>query len=733
MLEGNDNIKLYDLSINEQAIIKELQFEESRIERFSAMGFVVGSEIELIKKGNTCICNIKGIEIGISKTEANKVIVERISYKNNKKSENRINAQYHGEYKSTTKEKIVKSNKDKNSRQEKKTDAITISKKRILLIGNPNVGKSQIFSRITSLKVISSNFPGTTVEIKEAEASFYGTVNDKNYRIQTTVVDIPGLYNINLDNSYNDVEKNNVEIIAAKSILDVKSYDLILCVLDTEFLERSLNLALLLQTLNKPIIYVLNKYKTAKSKGIHVNKKILREELNRPVVSIEAISGFGLHKLEEEIVKVFSDSSEKVETDNEIKVNNNNWERATEICRKVLFLEHRHPTFLEKLSAACVHPVGGIFIAILVLGIAIFTIFYSGELIIGFLNGLFDTYLLPHIEDIGNISGLPDYVKEFFIGKNSAIVDIDGEIIRENPGLFYEGLTISFIDVFTYFSLFYLVFEILADIGYLPRLAILMDSLLHHIGIHGYGIIPLLMGFGCKVPAIFSTRVLESKRERFIALILILMIFPCISGTSMILSLAANKNIPIYAPITVFAIIILIGILSGFFLNKIKKGDSSEIFLEIPPLQIPRLKEIGLKMGLRMKEFFLDTAPLILLGIAIINILTQLNVFHYISNNSVVEFIISDLMGLPKETAFNVLFGFLRKDVSIGLLAGVNGITVFNYIVACVFMSIYLPCTGTIFVMKREFGLKNTILAMAITLVISFSIAVILNFFFKLF
>src|SRR5574344_1614103 len=119
MLEGNDNIKLYDLSINEQAIIKELQFEESRIERFSAMGFVVGSEIELIKKGNTCICNIKGIEIGISKTEANKVIVERISYKNNKKSENRINAQYHGEYKSNTKEKIVKSNKDKNNRQEK--------------------------------------------------------------------------------------------------------------------------------------------------------------------------------------------------------------------------------------------------------------------------------------------------------------------------------------------------------------------------------------------------------------------------------------------------------------------------------------------------------------------------------------------------------------------------------------------------------------------------------------
>lgn len=733
MLEENDNIKLYELSINEQAIIKKLQFEESRIERFSTMGFVVGSEIELIKKGNTCICNIKGIEIGISKTEANKVIVERISYNNNNKSENRINSQHYGKDKNTANKKIIKSNKEKKSRQEKKSDAIIISKKRILLIGNPNVGKSQIFSRITSLKVISSNFPGTTVEIKEAEASFYGTINDKDYKIQTTVLDIPGLYNINLDNCYRNVEKNNVEIIAAKSILDVKSYDLILCVLDTEFLERSLNLALLLQKFNKPVIYVLNKYKTAKSKGIHVNKKLLRKELNRPVVSIEAISGFGLRKLEEEIVKIFSDSSQKVETDNKIRINNNNWEKATEICRKVLFLEHRHPTFLEKLSATCVHPVAGIFIAILVLGIAIFTIFYSGELIIGFLNGLFDTYLLPHIEDIGNIYGLPDFVKEFFIGKYSTTVDINGDIIRENPGLFYEGLTISFINVFTYFSLFYLTFEILADIGYLPRLAILMDSLLHHIGIHGYGIIPLLMGFGCKVPAIFSTRVLESKRERFIALILILLIFPCISGTSMILSLATSKNIPLYAPITVFAIIILIGILSGFFLNKIKKGDSSEIFLEIPPLQIPRLKEIGLKMGLRMKEFFLDTAPLILLGIAIINILTQLNVFQYISNNSVVEFIVSDLMGLPKETAFNVLFGFLRKDVSIGLLAGVNGITIYNYIVACVFMSIYLPCTGTILVMKREFGLKNTILAMAITLLISFSIAVILNFIFKLF
>lgn len=751
MLRKKDKEKLYSLSLNEHAIIKELQFDANRTAKFSAMGFVVGSKIELIKKGNTCICSIKGTKVGISKVEANQIIVERIE-----KKSNNING-----YIATSinnKEEIVEeknqqyknNNKQEKNKKEINKNTTTNSKKKILLIGNPNVGKSQIFSRITSLKVVSSNFPGTTVEIKKADAIFFGEINNKSYKINTTIFDIPGLYDIDLENwknsineknqsnnkngQKNKIDKNNVEVIATKNILDVENYDLILYVLDTEFLERSLNLALLIKSLNKPIIFVLNKYNTAKSKGIYVNKSILEKELNSPVVSIEAISGDGLEKLEYEIVNHFANEKNETKNNNSINIEiiNNNWNKATEICKKVLSLEHRHPNFLEKLSSVCVHPIKGIIIAIIVLGISILTIFYSGEAIIGAINNLFEIYLLPYINKITEITWLPKCVIEFLLGKNGNTLNIDGEFIRDIPGLLNEGLAISLIDVLIYFFLFYLIFEILADIGYLPRLAILMDSILHKIGIHGYGIIPILMGFGCKVPAIFSTRILESKRERFIALILILLIFPCISGTSMIFSLAASKNLPIYAPITVFSIIILIGIFSGFILNKIKKGNSSEIFLEIPPLQIPRFKEVYLKMKLRMKEYFFDTTPLIILGIAIINVLSQLNIFEYISNNSVIEFITNNLMGLPKEAAFNVFFGFLRKDVSIGLLASIGNVNIYNYIIACVFMSIYLPCTSTIFVIKREFGIKNTIIALTMTLLISFTIAVLLNFTFKL-
>ncbi|MDR2836363.1 MAG: fused ferrous iron transport protein A/B [Bacteroidales bacterium] len=706
-----DIITLFDLQENFTAKISNIQLILKRKKRFESLGFVVGTNVEIISKTKTNITvKIKGTQVVISKNDAFHILIDDIQkIGKNEYCDKNCEREY-------CKKKYIKyKNKLSNC------NFIEIDNKKIILIGNPNVGKSQIFSRITGLKVVSSNFPGTTVDIKKSTAKFFSEIGNKNYKINTNVYDIPGLYNL-----HNETTEKNAEKIAENEITNTENYDLIIYVLDAELLERSLNLALNILTLNKPVIFILNKYETAKSKGIFIDSNKLSQELKSPVVEVEAISGEGLPDLEKEIVKIFYQmenkelnfSTETIKTEMEF------WDNATLIVKKVQHLEHRHPTFIQRLSTACVRPISGIPIALLVLIVSFVIVFVGGENLIKGLSVLFDDYIVNHFNSWFENCNI-ESIKTFLLGFTP------DDTVKIIPGVLTDGLSISMIQVLSYVFIFYLIFEFLADIGYLPRLAILLDSVLHKIGIHGYGIIPIIMGFGCKVPAIFSLRVLEEKRERFIALILILLIFPCIGSFAGILSLSEAKNFGILPIIAVIFIILLTGIISALFLNKIMKGNSSEIFMEIPPLQLPKIKELFQKLLLHIKEYLIHTAPLIIIGVALVNVLMQTNILDLIAENSVIIFIIEKLMGLPAETAFNIVFGFLRKDASISLLV-VNQLDVYQYIIACVFMSIYLPCLGTILVIKKEFGFKTMFKAVLMSFFISFLIAVFLNFFFKL-
>jgi ferrous iron transport protein B len=294
-------------------------------------------------------------------------------------------------------------------------------------------------------------------------------------------------------------------------------------------------------------------------------------------------------------------------------------------------------------------------------------------------------------------------------------------------GLLTTGLYIPFVTVLPYIVSFYLVLSFLEDVGYLPRLAVLLDSYMHHIGLHGYGTIPLMLGFGCKVPAILATRVLETSRERVIATALALSLAPCMPQTAMIFSLLSPH--PIKYTLTAFGAIAFAGILSSFILSRMLKGETPELFIEIPQYQIPSAPILGKKLYFRLKDFIVEAVPMIVFGVLLVGLLDTGGLLKGVSQ--FFKPAVTGLLGLPAETVSVMTLGFLRKDVSIALLVPFN-LTPGVIVVASVFLSLYLPCMASFMVTLRELGAKKAALVFLINFIAAFVLASFLNLLFGL-
>ena len=531
--------------------------------------------------------------------------------------------------------------------------------KKILLVGNPNVGKSAIFSRLTGTKVIISNYPGSTVEFSQ------GMMKD------FLVIDVPGTYSLEPNS---DAEKVAVDLL--------KDGDIIVNVLDSTNLERNLNLTLQLIKLQKPMIVVLNIWDETKHLGIEINMQKLENILGVPVVNTVAVIGDGVKNLVEKIEQAKISNYEV----------NDIWHNIGEIVGNAQKIHHRHHTFLERLSDILIKPLTGIPIALIVLFLSFEITRFIGESLIGYvLDPFYNNFYAPFILNFDY-----GFLTKILLGSNTDAM--------AGFGILTTGVYIPLVVVLPYIFSFYLILSILEDTGYLPRLAVLMDNILHKFGLHGYGTIPIILGLGCKVPAILATRILETKREKTIATLLILLIAPCMPQTAMIISLLTKYGAN-YIALT-FGIIILVGLLSGYFLNKILKGDVPELFIEIPPIRKVRANLLAKKMWMRMKGFIYEAIPLIMLGVLIVNIFEILGVINFISNNF--GYVVTNILGLPKELVSVIVFGFLRKDVSISLLTPYN-LNAAQLVISSIFLTLYLPCISTFFVMSRELGMKSTL------------------------
>jgi len=544
--------------------------------------------------------------------------------------------------------------------------------KRILLIGNPNVGKSVIFSRLTGVNVIASNYPGTTVEFTKG----YMRWGDE----KAEVIDVPGTYGLE--------PNSRAEEVAVEML---KTGDLVINIVDATNLERNLNLTLQLMKSGKPVIIALNLCDEIRHIGIQIHVKKLARIFGVPVIPTCAITGEGIRKL---VSQLFNARSGTIDFDEDKR-----WEKVGEIISQVQKITHRHHTFLERLEDASIKPVSGIPLAVLIVLITFGVIRLVGEGLINYLfEPLFENLWAPLMLKLSTSLGSGGFFHDVLIGKL-----IYGKIdFVESLGLLTTGFFVPLAMVLPYVFSFYLALSFLEDSGYLPRLGVLVDNVMHRLGLHGLAIVPMMLGLGCNVPGALATRVLETERERFISATLMAICVPCMAQIAMIVGLIGRSGIGGMG--MVFGTLFFVWVILGLFLNRIMKGESPEIFVEIPPYRLPYPGALWKKLWIRTKGFLREAVPFVLLGVFFVNILYTLGIIEFISRLTAP--VVTGILGLPREAVGALIVGFLRKDVAVGMLLPLD-LSFSQLIVASVVLAMYFPCVATFVVLIRELGVKN--------------------------
>lgn len=552
--------------------------------------------------------------------------------------------------------------------------------KKVVLAGNPNVGKSLLFSRITRIGIVTANYPGTTVEMKTGHCNYKGN--------EYEIIDGPGIYSLE--------EFSKTDAIAINLIDDA---DIVIDVIDATNLERNLNLTLQLIKKKKPMVVCLNLWEETAHKGISIDVKELERLLGIPVITVSALRSEGISEL---LASLTRDIISDLTLDS-----NDNWNYIGNIINKVQKLSHRHHTILESISDLTLHPVWGIAIAFFVLIFTLIIVRFLGEGLIKlvfepFYSLMYNPLLQSLVSKISSST-----IRNLLIGNSSDPL--------QSFGIFTSGIYIALVSVFPYFFSFYLIFGFLEDFGYLPRLAVILDKFFHKLGLHGYSSIPVMLGLGCKVPAFMATRSLTNRREKILTITLIFMSAPCLSQSAMIVSLGMNYGV--ITVLIIYAILIILALGMNLVMNWIyKKEDISDFFTEFPACRIPSFKLMLNKLWIRIVDYFAEVLPMIGFGVLVMNIL---DAFHFLSFiTEIIQKPADILLGLPPGIAPIMLLNFLRKDASVALLVPLN-LTSQQFITACIFLTLSTPCIASFFTLIKELGVKTSLKLICLMFIIA--------------
>lgn len=570
--------------------------------------------------------------------------------------------------------------------------------KKILLIGNPNVGKSVIFSRLTGIKVIVSNYPGSTVEYTKG----YIYIDNEKYM----VIDVPGIYSLDASS---EAEKVAVNIID-ETIKNNENF-VVLNVIDSTNLERNLNLTLQLIKKKIPIISVLNFWDETKHRGIKIDPQKLSKLLDFSFIPTVAVIGAGIKELVSRIKGVQPGTFDYEEEER--------WHVIGDIVSNVQKLHHHHHTLLQRLEEISIHPYTGIPIAIIILLCVFIIIRFIGEGLITYVGEpLFNYLWTPVVMQASYLFGGKGILHDVIIGRL-----VDGQIdYTQSLGLITTGLFVPLVSVLPYIFAFYLILSFLEDFGYLPRLSVLVDNLMHKLGVHGYSIVPFMLGLGCNVPGALATRIMETKRERFIAATLMAIAIPCMAQLAMISGLLGKYGIKGLG--IVLLTLFIVWLILGVILNKFIKGNAPELFIEIPPYRFPYIGALIKKVWMRIFWFLREALPWVLFGVLLINMLYFLGIIDFIGR--LMAPLISGIFGLPTGAVGALIVGFLRKDVAIGMLMPLN-LSLKQLIIASVVLTMYFPCIATFSTFFKEFGAKDTFKSIGIMILSTILIGGILN------
>ncbi len=387
------------------------------------------------------------------------------------------------------------------------------------------------------------------------------------------------------------------------------------------------------------------------------------------------------------------------------------WGLIEKISNKVVTFGKFEHTLKDALGELTVKPLTGIPIAIAIL-YGFWSVFcsFAGTLFTdGFFVKLFDEHFLPWIQSV--FPGEGGWFYYIFVGDPAA------DNCFEAFGVLTSGLFVAIGVVLPAIFIFYLMMALLEDVGYLPRMAVLVDTIFHKIGLHGYAIVPSILALGCNVPAVTATRILETKKQRFMMMTLLAIFIPC--GAQLgIMQEVIPESTGIVLLYLIFGYFIF-----GFVLNKLTPGKSPEILIDVPPYQKPLWNNISRKLRMRLGGFLKTAVPFVLFGCAIVNILYLTGTIDWLAKT--LTPLLTGWFGVPGETAGPLVAAFLRKDLAVAQLSVIE-MSKYQMITSVVLVSIYFPCVAT-FVMLLKEGWKNLLGSLAVLVTVIFLYGGLIN------
>lgn len=611
---------------------------------------------------------------------------------------------------------------------------------KIGLLGNPNVGKSLIFSHLTGIGVEVSNYPGTTVDILSGVACFN--------RFQVEITDLPGIYSL-------DGESDEERLV--RDLVLSLAFDTLVMVLDAAHLER--NLYLLLQVLEHhlPMVIVLNMADEAEKKGMRIDTGLLTEITGVPVLMTAATLGKNLAEIIPFTIDNATTSAFQVPYDRHIEAAVRTLSRISGADRTTALLalqgigtgtellegartiaeeieeEHRMPvsriiagnrhhaaaeishTVINRAPAAetrgidrwLLAPFPGVVIMAGVLLSLLLCVFFIGSFCEELIVDVFDSWIISPLQAAHIDPLLYEVLFSFFIAIQA-------------------GLGIAFPFIFT----FYLLMSVVEDTGYMSRIAFLADRCMHRFGLHGQAIIPMVLGLGCNVPAIMAIRQIGTKRERHIAAFLITMV-PCSARTVIIAGIVA-VFVGIYAALSIYLIILVLILGTGIILSRTTPGSQLGMVLEVPPLRVPSPGMVLTRAWIHIREFLVIAMPLLIMSSIFLGLLGYFGVLAVIQGYSAP--VMEGLLGLPPYASTSLLFGILRKEMAFETLIVLAGtanltdvLTQLQLYVFALVSTLFMPCISTIAVLYREQGLRTALQISLYTVALGFIAGFVAN------
>jgi ferrous iron transport protein B len=629
---------------------------------------------------------------------------------------------------------------------------------KFVLSGQPNSGKSTVFNAVAGYRSATANFPGSSVSYTISRALILGR--------EVEIVDLPGVYSLT---------STDVTVSEAESYLLDQDYDLIIDVVDASRLGRSLELTLQLLELGRPMVIALNMMDEAERRGIEIDVDELSRQLGVPVVPTIASRGRGLRALfRAALQKAYSKvSPEPVRLDREVEgavdavaglivqqgielgvpprftagklIEGDGYfqkrvygwypDLESSVAEVVDELEDAHGWTVDQVVSGSRHamahdiedsvatvgrPEVGLreWLDRLLLGP-----WTGGPLMVAILAGLFWM-----VFGVGQRIEAP--LVSAFESLNAAVAGYfePGSLMATVANGVLMGLAGGVAIVLPYLVPFLLGLAILEDTGYLPRLAYILDNFMHRIGLHGKSVLPLILGYGCSVPAIMSTRILESKRDRRITGALAAFI-PCSARTVVIFGLVAAFVGPMWA-LFIYLLNIAFVVLLGTILSRRLAGSSPGLIMEIPELSLPNIRTLASKTWLTLREFITIAWPLLIISSVILGVLEWANADRTI--NTLLSPLTVVLLGLPLAVGMTLVFGILRKELTMVMLIQALGTTQVDTVMTAaqmmtftLFVVFYVPCVATVAVMVKEMGWKDTAWIAGLTIVVATVIAMV--------